>query len=207
MRDHIINAHYSAARPRHTVVEGFMKCTCIVAALALALSGSACGSTDANNGVSNSSAHATQRDSKQVTFTEADLDQFERGLRREIDAVKAAQAKAASATTAQERGEAMQAQWETTTIALGAKASGLSEARYRDIRDAVNRVLTTLDFQGRIDGPLSIDLERADAETKARVSGDAFAGVPPEAATALRARMDRLVPVWIEYKKLVAVAG
>ena len=184
-----------------------MKRTGIVAALALALSGSACGSTGANDDISNSSAPATQRDSKQVTFTEADLDQFERGLRREIDAVKAAQAKAASATTAQERGEAMQAQWETTTIALGAKASGLSEARYRDVRDAVNRVFTTLDFQGKIDGPLSIDLERADAETKARVSGDAFAGVPPEAATALRARMDRLVPVWIEYKKLVAVAG
>ena len=54
---------------------------------------------------------------------------------------------------------------------------------------------------------LSIDLERADADTKARVSGDAFAGVPPEAATALRARMDRLVPLWSEYKKLVAVAG
>ena len=181
--------------------------TGIVAALALALSGSACGSTGANDDTSHASASATQRDSKQVTFTEADLDQFARGLRGEIDAVKAAQAKAASATTAQERGEAMQAQWETTTIAVGAKASGLSEARYRDVRDAVNRVFTTLDFQGKIDGPLSIDLERADADTKARVSGDAFAGVPPEAATALRARMDRLVPLWSEYTTLVAVAG
>ena len=42
---------------------------------------------------------------------------------------------------------------------------------------------------------------------KARVAGDAFAGLPAESAAALRARMDRLVPVWIEYKKLVAVAG
>ena len=183
-----------------------MKRTCIVAALALALSGSACGST-ATNDDTNSSASATQRDSKQVTFTEADLDQFARGLRGEIDAVKTAQAKVASATTAQERGDAMQAQWETTTIALGAKASGLSEARYRDVRDAVNRVFTTLDFQDKIDGPLSIDLERADADTKARVNGDAFASLPPAAATALRAKMDRLVPLWSEYKKLVAVAG
>jgi hypothetical protein len=61
--------------------------------------------------------------------------------------------------------------------------------------------------QGKIDGPLSIDLERADPETKARVSGNAFADLPPEAAMALRARMDRLVPLWSEYKKLVAVAG
>jgi hypothetical protein len=68
-------------------------------------------------------------------------------------------------------------------------------------------VLTTLDFQGKIDGPLSIDLERADADTKTRVSGDAFAGLPPQAAAALRARMDRLVPLWSEYKKLIAVAG
>ena len=115
--------------------------------------------------------------------------------------------KAASASTAQERGEAMQAQWETATIPLGAEAAGLSEPQYRDVRDGVNRVFTTLDFQGKIDGPLSIDLERADPETKARVSGDAFAGLAPEAAMALRARMDRLVPLWSEYKKLVAVAG
>ena len=134
-----------------------------------------------------------------MTFTEADLDKFEGGLRKEIDAVKAAQEKAASASTAQERGEAMQAQWETATIPLGAEASGLSEPRYRDVRDGVNRVFTTLDFQGKIDGPLSIRiLERADPETKARVSGDAFADLPPEAAMALRARMDRLVPLWSE---------
>jgi hypothetical protein len=68
-------------------------------------------------------------------------------------------------------------------------------------------VFTTLDFQNKIDGPLSIDLERADAETKARVSGDPFADLTPDTATALRARMERLVPIWSEYKSLVAVAG
>jgi hypothetical protein len=75
------------------------------------------------------------------------------------------------------------------------------------VREGVNRVFTTLDFQGKIEGPLSIDLERADPATKARVSGDAFADLSPEAAAALRARMGRLVPVWSEYKTLVAVAG
>ena len=144
---------------------------------------------------------------KRVSFTEADLDGLERGLRGEIDAVKAAQARAGAATTAAERGEAMQAQWETATIPLGARASGLSETRYRDVRESVEQVLTILDFQGKIDGPLSIDLERADAATKERVSRDPMSELPPEAAAALRARMDRLVPVWSEYKKLVAVAG
>jgi hypothetical protein len=178
----------------------------IVATLTLALFG-ACGDGDENAETSSASASAGPSTSKQVTFTQTDLDLFERGLRREIDAVTAAQKRAASATTAEERGQAMQAQWETATIPLGADASGLSSARYRDIRDAVNDVFTTLDFQGKIDGPLSIDLERADAETKARVSRDAFADLPADAATALRARMDRLVPLWSEYKKLVAVAG
>ena len=184
-----------------------MKRTCTVAALTVALFGVACGDNDPTEDASGATAPAVQDDSNQAAFTEADLDKFELGLRKEIDAVKAAQEKAASAPTAQERGEAIQAQWETATIPLGAEASGLSEPRYRDVRDGVNRVFTTLDFQGKIDGPLSIDLERADPDTKARVSGDAFADLPPEAAMALRARMDRLVPLWSEYKRLVAVAG
>ena len=184
-----------------------MKRTCMVAALTVVLFGAACGGNNPKEEASRASAPARQDDSKQVTFTEADLDKFEGGLRKEIDAVKAAQEKAASASTAQERGQAIQAQWETATIPLGAEASGLSEPRYRDVRDGVNRVFTTLDFQGKIDGPLSIDLERADPETKARMSGDAFADLPPETAMALRARMDRLVPLWSEYTKLVAVAG
>ena len=184
-----------------------MKRTCMVAALTAVLFGVACGDNRPKEETSRAGAPAGREQSKQVAFTEADLDKFERGLRKEIDAVKAAQHRAASARTAHERGEAIQAQWETATIRLGAEASGLSEPRYRDVRDKVNRVFTTLDFQGKIDGPLSIDLERADPQTKARVSGDAFAELPPETATALRARMRRLVPLWSEYKKLVAVAG
>lgn len=184
-----------------------MKGTCMVAALTLALVGVACGGDDRKEETSSEKSPATQGSSKLAAFTEAELDQFERGLSKEIDAVEAAQKKAGSATDAQARGEAIQAQWETATIPLGAEASGLPAARYRDIRDAVNRVFTTLDFQGKIDGPLSIDLERANAETKARVSGDAFAELPPDAATALRGRMDHLVPLWSKYKLLVAVAG
>ena len=183
-----------------------MKGLCMVT-LSVALFGVACGEKSSDEAASRASAPAGQNDSGQVAFGEAELDKFESGLRREIEAVKAAQQKASSAATAQERGEAIRAQWETATIPLGAVASGLPEPRYRDVRDGVNRVFTTLDFQGKIDGPLSIDLERADAETKARVSGDAFAGLPPETAKALRARMDRLVPIWSEYMRLVAVAG
>jgi hypothetical protein len=198
---------HSTKKPNSPTLEGVMKRTCLIAALTGVLFGVACGGSNPNEEASRASAPAGRDESSQVAFTEADLDQFERGLRKEIDAVKAAQEKAASAPTPQERGQAAQAQWETATIPLGAEASGLSEPRYRQVRDGVDRVFTTLDFQGKIDGPLSLDLERADPATKARVSGDAFADLPPESANALRARMDRLVPVWSDYKKLVAVAG
>jgi hypothetical protein len=184
-----------------------MKSTCIVAALALTLVGGATCEANRNDEASAAGADAGQGNSKPLALTEADLDGLARGLRKEIDAIKAAQAKAASAKTAEERGAAIQAQWDTATIPLGAEASGLSRARYREVREAVDRVFTTLDFQGKIDGPLSIDLSRADAGTKARVNGDAFAELPAAAAAALRARMDRLVPLWSEYKTLVAVAG
>lgn len=185
-----------------------MKSTLIVGALALTLAGgAACEANDRNEDLSAAGADAGQRTSKPTVLTDADLDGLERGLRREIEAIKAAQAQAATAKTAEERGAAMQAQWDSATIPLGVQASALSAARYREARDAVNRVFTTLDYQGKIDGPLSIDLSRADAETKALVNGDAFAGLPAASAAALRARMDRLVPLWSEYKTLVAVAG
>jgi hypothetical protein len=135
------------------------------------------------------------------------LHAYERGLRREIDAVRAAQERSSGAKTAQERGEAIQAAFEHATIPLGAEAAGLPVEQYRQLRQAVHRTFETLDFQGKIDGPLSMDLSRADDATKQRLARDAFADLSPASAAALRAQMDRLVPAWIEYVNLTAVAG
>src|SRR5687767_11801762 len=142
-----------------------------------------------------------------VELAEADLDAFERGFAKEIEVVKAAQQRAASATTPEERARAAQAQWEDQTAPEGARAAGLPPERYRAVRETVTRVLETLDFQGKIDGPKSIDLERAAPEVRARVAGDAYSGLSPATASAIRARMDRLVPLWVEYVNLTAVAG
>lgn len=142
-----------------------------------------------------------------VELTEAGLDAFERGFAREIEVVRAAQKRQESAATPEERGAAMQAQWEDQTAPEGARAAGLPPERYRAIRESVTRVIETLDFQGKIEGPKSIDLERSSPEMRQRVAGDAFAGLPPASAAALRARMDRLVPLWVEYVNLTAVAG
>ena len=140
-------------------------------------------------------------------LTEDNLDAYERGLRREIEAVRTAQQRSGTATTPEERGAAIQASFDVATIPQGAEAAGLPVEEYREIRETVNEIFRTLDFQGKIDGPLSMDLSRADEATKQRLARDPFGDLSSSSAAALRARMDRLVPVWIDYVTLTAVAG
>jgi hypothetical protein len=140
-------------------------------------------------------------------ITSEELAAYERGIRREIEAVHAAQKAAASAADPQERGRAMQAQWEAATIPQGAEASGMSESRYRAVRTVVHDVLRDLDFKGEIDGPMSIDLSRADEATKTRLARGPYADLDSESAAAVRAAVPRLAPSWIEYTTLTAVAG
>ena len=152
-------------------------------------------------------ATETPSSTRALELTSDTLNAYERGLKKEIEAVRAAQQKSGTATTAQERGEAIQASFEEATIPQGAAAAGLPVEQYREVRETVNGIFRTLDFQGQIDGPLSMDLSRADAATKERLGRDPFADLSSESAAALRAQMDRLVPVWIEYVTLTAVAG
>ncbi|HEX9984953.1 MAG TPA: hypothetical protein VGF69_16950 [Thermoanaerobaculia bacterium] len=140
-------------------------------------------------------------------FSAADLDLYERGIVEEIAVVKGAREKAANAATPAERGKAAQEEWEDQSIPAAAKAAGIDVERYRHTRNAVHHVFETLDFQGKIAGPMEMDMERASEEAKARLAKDAFATLTPAAAAALRARMDRLVPAWIEYATLTAVNG
>lgn len=140
-------------------------------------------------------------------FTAADVDSYERGLKREIELVRAAQERARTATTPQQRGEAAQAQWAEQTMPEGARSAGVPVDRYRQIRESVGEVLQTLDYQGKIDGPLSIDTTRVDPEMRRRLARDPLAELAPASAAALRARLDRLTPLWAEYMTLTAVAG
>jgi len=142
-----------------------------------------------------------------ITFSSADLDGFEKGLAREIELVRAAAERASRATTPQERGQAIQAGFEQTTMAEAAPVTGLSAERYRLVRETITTLLTTLDFQGKIDGPQSMDTSRADAAMKARLASDPYSVLDPGSAAALRSRMDRIVPLWVQYVNLTAVAG
>ena len=146
-------------------------------------------------------------ESKPFAFTAADLEAYERGLAREVELVRAAQERQRTATTPQARGEAMQAQWEDATIPEGAKNAGLPVERYRSVRQTVNRTLQTLDFQGKIDGPMSLDTSRATPEMRRMLASDPLAELPAESAAALRARLDRIVKLWGGYVEMTAVGG
>ena len=158
-------------------------------------------------GAAEQAASSESSSSGPVAFTEADLDAYERGLAREIELVRAAQERQSTAKTPEERGEAMQAQWKEQTIPEGARSAGMAEDRYTRVRETVNDVLQILDFQGEIDGPMQIDTARASPDMKRRLATDPLADLSPASAAALRARMDRLVPLWIEYVTLTAVGG
>jgi hypothetical protein len=179
-----------------------------VSAFALALV-AACGgagdaSEDAGPGASSQPLPADAGES--AAFTAEDLAAYERGLAREIELVKAARAAADTASTPESRGAAISAQFDSNTIPEGATASGLGD-RYASIRETVHTTMRTLDMQGRIDGPVSIDTARASAEMKAQLARDPIADLPPDAAAALRARLDAIAGQWAEYVRLTAVGG
>ena len=175
--------------------------------------GAACGGDDSPStdtqakAAPSASADGASRSDEAFAFTDADLDAYEKGLAKEIELVHAAKARGDSAKTPEERGEASQAAFETTTAPAAAQAIGASVDRYQATRRTVNRVFETLDFQGKIAGPMELDTARATPEMKQRLASDPFAELAPASAAALRARTEALSTVWIEDMKLVAVAG
>lgn len=140
-------------------------------------------------------------------FTDADLDAYIRGMRKEVELVKAAKERGAAAKTPEERGAAAQAEFDVNTIPAAAQAIGVPVDRYQATRRTVNRVFETLDFQGKIAGPMEMDTARASPEMKARLASDPFTELPPASAISLRSRMEEASAVWIEYMNLVAVSG
>ena len=87
------------------------------------------------------------------------------------------------------------------------EASGLPLERYRLVRQTLSRLLTTLDFQGKIDGPQSVDTAHADAEMKARLASDPYSALDSGSAEIVKSKMSVIAPAWIEYITLTAVSG
>lgn len=178
-----------------------------ILALGAACSGGADESPADSTSPAPSSATAAPSADAPFAFTDADLDAYERGMRKEIELVLAAKARGDSAKTPAERGAASQAAFETTTAPEAAKAVGAPVERYEATRRTVNRVFQTLDFQGKIPGPTELDTANATPEMKQRLASDPFAELPAASADILRARLEALSKVWIEYMNLVAVSG
>ena len=185
-------------RPTHLPIA-----VALVAATLLA----GCGG-DADRGDSAAAERApSSAPSAAVELTEADLDVYERGLQKEIELVRAAQARAREAATPEARGAAAQAQWKEQTMPEAARAIGVAPERYEQVRERVHTLLETLDFQGKIDGPMQMDTSRASPEARERLARDPLAELPPASAAAVRARLDRLAPIFAQYVTLTAVGG
>jgi hypothetical protein len=197
-----------------------MRTSHVLRVVALALGfltiASACADGESSGGdKANEAAPARERELKSTAaatattaeLTAADLEAYAKGIARESELVRAAQDRARTATTPQARGEAQQAQWEDQTIPEGAKAAGIAPERYRAVRTTVNTTFQWLDFQGKIDGPMELDTARAAPDMKARFARDPFDALSPDSRAALQGQMNRLVPAWLEYVKLTAVAG
>lgn len=86
------------------------------------------------------------------------------------------------------------------------EAAGMTVAEYKAVDGLVDPVFTTLNFQGVIGPPRSIDVD-ASPEWRERLEGDPFASLSPESAAALRRHMDTLVPLWSEIVGLTAQHG
>ena len=186
-----------------TLRRGFVAALC-----ASGLTLSACGGDTSGRATPTGSPATTASSSAAAAeLTDETLSALERGLRREIQAVKVAQQRSREAKTAQERGEAIQASFEDATMLQGAETAGMPIEQYRAVRHTVDQIFRTLDVQGKIDGPISMDLTRVDEAAKQRLLRDPFEDLSAASAASLRAHMDRLVPIWIDYVNLTAVAG
>ena len=142
-------------------------------------------------------------------FTDADLDAYEKGMRKEIELVKAAKARGDSAeNTGGACGRNPGRDSKRATAPAAAQAIGAPLDRYQATRRTVNRVFETLDFQGKIPGPMEIDTARASPDMKKRLAADPLQALPrPHRRRRSGRDSNALSRVWIEYMTLVAVNG
>ena len=142
-----------------------------------------------------------------ISLTAADVDGFIKGITKETLLVREGQERANRASTPVERGNAIQSTFEENTMKGAVEASGLPLERYRMVRQTLSRLLTTLDFQGKIDGPQSVDTALADSAMKVRLASDPYSVLDPPTAELVKSKLTEIAPVWIQYVTLTAKNG
>src|SRR5690606_21525594 len=108
--------------------------------------------TASSGATGNAATKGTAGAKEAFELTPALLQAYAKGLRKEVEIIRRPGRGTHYGVTISKYGEEGR---EAVT------ASGLSLDDYRAIRDLVNPVFTTLNFQGKIGPPRSIDLERA----------------------------------------------
>jgi hypothetical protein len=123
----------------------------------------------------NPRADSTAMPSQEQPFvlTAADLDAYERGVRREITIVEGAKAKVRSSRSGTDTLSALGTAIPQETQQKGAEAAGISVDRYRQVVDAVDAILAAAD----LDAPMTKMMADAAKDT---------ANVPPEMRAQLR---------------------
>lgn len=130
-----------------------------------------------------------------IELTPALLQAYAKGLRKEVEIIRRPGRGTHYGVKVSKFGE------EGPEVAA---AAGLSIEEYQAVQEVVGRIFTTLNFQGKIGPPRSIDMAEADPVWKARLEGDPFDELSPSSARALRDHMDILVPPWSEIVGMTA---
>jgi len=144
-------------------------------------------------------ATGSESETQAVTLTDANLQAYARALRAQAEVIRRPGRGTHYGVTMSrhglngEAGEVLE-------------AAGMTIDEYRQVHDLVDPVFTTLNFQGEIGPPRSINLEMA-PEWKEKLEGDPFATLTPESAAALRKNLDDVAEAWGEVVGLTAQHG
>ena len=184
-----------------------MKKTSIASMLVLALLLCACGEpghvqivSSHGNGAAGEAGGSGNGAATRIELTDALLHGYAQGLRKEAEILR-------RPGRGRHYGVMISAVSGDAESAEVLAAAGMSAADYLAVRHSVDQVFNTLNFQGRIGPPRSINLALAGEEMKRRLAGDPFDELPPASAEALRRHLDALVPPWSDIVAMTAQHG
>lgn len=144
-------------------------------------------------------SHGVENGTQATTLTDTNLQAYARALEKQAEIIR-------RPGRGTHYGVSMSAHGADGESGEVLEAAGMSIDEYRMVNGMVQPVFTTLNFQGEIGPPRSINLEMA-PDWKEKLAGDPFDTLPPESAAALRRNMDTLVPVWSDVVGLTAQHG
>ena len=177
--------------------------TVLATALASGCSGDPDEAGEANRGSGPGASTATapaRSDARARMLTDANLEAYARALQKQAEIIR-------RPGRGTHYGVRISAYGEDDESREVLEAAGMTASEYNAVDQLVEPVFTTLNFQGEIGPPRSINLDEASPEWRERLERDPFDDLAPESAAALRRHMDTLVPLWSDVVGLTAQHG